>query len=145
MTKAQMFAVVKGIVKDFAYENEDATFGDENELTADDVLAFLDNEIELVNKRNSRKGTNKKTEANKAVKEAIVEVLEGSDKALTVTEITKTDTIQAFATEDKPVSNAKITALLTQLRKEGLVKREYEKKVAYFSLGKEDDEDTPEE
>ena len=66
MTKEQMFAVVKGIVKDFAYENEDATFGDENELTADDVLAFLDNEIELVNKRNSRKGTNKKTEANKA-------------------------------------------------------------------------------
>ena len=145
MTKAQMFAVVKGIVKDFAYENEGMTFGDESELTADDVLAFLDNEIELVNKRNSRKGTNKKTEANKAVKEAIVEVLEGSDKALTVTEITKTDTIQAFATEDKPVSNAKITALLTQLRKEGLVKREYEKKVAYFSLGKEDDEDTPEE
>ena len=145
MTKAQMFAVVKGIVKDYAYENDDVTFGEDNEITAYDVLSFLDNEIELVNKRNSRKGTNKKTEANKAVKEAIVEVLEGSDKALTVTEITKTDTIQAFSTEDKPVSNAKITALLTQLRKDGLVKREYDKKVAYFSLGKEEDEDTPEE
>ena len=141
MTKAQMFAVVR----DFVSANEDLlTDGlDENELTADEVVAFLNNEIELVNKRNSRKGTNKKTEANKAVKDAIVAVLEGSDKALTVTEITKTDTIQAFATEDKPVSNAKITALLTQLRKEGLVKREYVKKVAYFSLGKE--EDTSEE
>lgn len=135
MTKAQMFTVVR----DFVSANEEilADGLDENELTTDEVIAFLNNEIKLVNKRNSRKGTNKKTEANKAVKEAIVAVLEGSDKALTVTEITKTDTIQAFATEDKPVSNAKITALLTQLRKEGLVKREYEKKVAYFSLGTE--------
>lgn len=135
MTKAQMFTVIR----DFVSANEEilADGLDENELTTDEVIAFLNNEIELVNKRNSRKGTNKKTEANKAVKETIVAVLEGSDKALTVTEITKTDAIQTFATEDKPISNAKITALLTQLRKEGFVKREYDKKVAYFSLGTE--------
>lgn len=137
MTKAQMFAVVKDFVsasgEGFLPVNG---LEDVDEISVTDVVDFLQNEIDLVNKRNSRKGTSKKSKENEPIKAAIVDVLaEGG--ALTVTEITKTDAIQAFSTDEKAVSNAKVTALLTQLRKEGKVKREYDKKVAYFSLGAE--------
>jgi hypothetical protein len=65
---------------------------------------------------------------------------------MTTAEITNNDKIQAFSTEDKAISGNKVTALLVQLRKAGLVKREYVKKVAYFSLGNENEgEDTSED
>lgn len=145
MTKAQMFAVVK----DFVSASGEGTLPvngveDVTDVSVTDVVDFLQNEIDLVNKRNSRKGTSKKSKENEPIKAAILEVLTDS-KPLTVTEITKDDAIQAFSTDEKAISNPKVSALLVQLRKEGLVKREYEKKVAYFSLGTEEaDEDTAE-
>ena len=137
MTKAQMFAVVKDFVS-ASGEGSLPVNGleDVDEVSVTDVVDFLQNEIDLVNKRNSRKGTSKKSKENEPIKAAIIDVLlEGG--ALTVTEITKTDAIQAFSTDEKAVSNAKVTALLTQLRKEGKVKRDYDKKVALFSVGAE--------
>lgn len=138
MTKKEMFTVIRNY-----FENTADVFvpiDNTETIPKDDVLAFIDKEVELLDKRNSYKSkSNKRAEANQPIKDAIVEVLTKTEKdeGLTVSEITKTPEIQAFNTEGKVVSGNKVTALLVQLRKDGIVKREYVKKVAYFSLGKE--------
>ena len=144
MTKKEMFTAIAGLVDENNLEILDE-LGD-TVVSTMGIIDFLRKEIALVDKRNSYKSkTNKKVEANKPVKEAIVSYLATVNAPATTSEITDSDEVQSLATEDKPITKNKVTALITQLRKEGLVKREYVKKVAYFSLGKEDDEDTPEE
>ena len=143
MTKATMFGVIKDFVKASAIATIPA--GDED-VSFEDAIEFLDKEIALVNKRNNRKsGTSKKSKANEPIKDAIVEVLSNANAPMTTAEITNSDEVQAFSTEDKAISSNKVTALLTQLRKAGLVKREYVKKVAYFSLGSEIEDATEDE
>lgn len=144
MTKATMFGVIKDFVKASAITT--IPTGDED-VSYEDAIKFLDKEIELVNKRNSKKsGSSKKSKENEPIKDAIVEVLTEADEPMTTAEITNADKVQAFGTEDKAISSNKVTALLVQLRKAGLVKREYVKKVAYFSLGNENEgEDSTED
>lgn len=144
MTKAAMFEVIKEFVKASAISTSPEGY---EEATIEDAIQFLDKEIELVNKRNSKKsGSSKKAKENEPIKEAILEVLSDSSDPMTTAEITTADKVQAFGTDDKAISSNKVTALLVQLRKAGLVKREYVKKVAYFSLGNENEgEDTTED
>ena len=144
MTKKEMFTALINLANENNLEVLDelgdtvvSTFG---------IVDFLKNEIALLDKRNSYKSkSNKRAEANQPIKDAIVEVLTNSDKGLTVSEIAKAPEVQAFSTEDKAISGNKVTALLVQLRKDGIVKREYVKKVAYFSLGKEEVEEDAED
>ena len=144
MTKKEMFTELINLANENNLEILDelgdtvvSTFG---------IVDFLKNEIALLDKRNSYKSkSNKRAEANQPIKDAIVEVLTNSDKGLTVSEIAKAPEVQAFSTEDKAISGNKVTALLVQLRKDGIVKREYVKKVAYFSLGKEEVEEDAED
>lgn len=144
MTKATMFEAIKDFVKASAITTVPS--GDE-EVFFEDAIQFLDKEIALVNKRNSKKnGSSKKAKENEPIKDAIVEVLTEADEPMTTAEITNADKVQAFGTDDKAISSNKVTALLVQLRKAGLVKREYVKKVAYFSLGNENEgEDSTED
>jgi len=108
MTKVEMFEAIKAVVVDNA-----------------EMVDFINHEIELVQKRNSRKlskPTKKQTE-NLAIKEAIKDMLANAD-GMTATEV-------ATAVN---VSPAKATALLTQLVKAEEIKRTVEKKVARFSI-----------
>lgn len=108
MTKVEMFEAIKAVVVDNA-----------------EMVDFINHEIELVQKRNSRKSskpTKKQTE-NLAIKEAIKEMLTNAE-SMTATEV-------ASAVN---VSPAKATALLTQLVKAEEVKRTVDKKVARFSI-----------
>lgn len=108
MTKVEMFEAIKTVVVDNA-----------------EMVDFINHEIELVQKRNSRKSskpTKKQTE-NLAIKEAIKEMLTNAE-SMTATEV-------ASAVN---VSPAKATALLTQLVKAEEVKRTVDKKVARFSI-----------
>ena len=108
MTKVEMFEAIKAVVVDNA-----------------EMVDFINHEIELVQKRNSRKSskpTKKQTE-NLAIKEAIKDMLANAD-GMTATEV-------ATAVN---VSPAKATALLTQLVKAEEIKRTVEKKVARFSI-----------
>ena len=144
MTKATMFEVIK----DFVKASATATIPVKDEdVSINDAVQFLDKEIALVNKRNNKKsGSSKKAKENEPIKDAILEVLGEADDLMTTAEITNADKVQAFGTEDKAISSNKVTALLVQLRKAGLVKREYVKKVAYFSLGNENEgEDSTED
>ena len=91
-----------------------------------EIVAFVKHEIELLDKKNTyaSKRASKKQEANESIKDAILNVLTNSDKAMTATEI-------ATAID---VSVNKASALLTQLKEDNSVTREVIKRKAYFSV-----------
>lgn len=102
----------------------------ENELFA----STIKHEIELLdNKRTS--GSTKltaKQKENEEIKNVIVSVLEKNGNPMTVTQLMKTDELSDH-------SMNKLTALVTQLKKEHRIFRFVEKRVTYFRIPTEDD------
>lgn len=117
MTKREMFAEIRNLVSDNA-----------------EMVAFIDREIELLNRKASspRKPTATQVE-NAGFKENILEALESADKPVSIRELCE------ICPSLEGLTNQRITHLLTDLRKAGKVARNYVKKVAYFSLGSEEE------
>ena len=110
ITKKEMFTMIKAQVKDNA-----------------EMVAFIDHEIELLDKRASNKKATKTQEANVGIKSTILAVLEGG-KSMTVTEM------QGASAELGELSNQKVSALVRQLVEAGKVVKTIDKKVSRFSL-----------
>ena len=110
ITKKEMFTMIKAQVKDNA-----------------EMVAFIDHEIELLDKKASNKKATKTQEANVGIKSTILTVLEGA-KPMTVTEM------QGASAELGELSNQKVSALVRQLVEAGKVVKTIEKKVSRFSL-----------
>lgn len=110
ITKKEMFTMIKAQVKDNA-----------------EMVAFIDHEIELLEKKASNKKATKTQEANVGIKSTILAVLEGG-KSMTIT------AMQGANAELKALSNQKVSALVRQLMAEGLVEKSTEKKTSVFSL-----------
>lgn len=127
ITKAQKFTAIA----DFFNTNGEALTVNDEEFSVNDVVEFLNHEAEMATKRNSSKGMTKTQKENKPIKAAIVRILGDADTGMTVKELIATDDLSAYTPQ-------KISSLLTILRKEKKVRRDYTKKVAYFSLGSED-------
>ena len=89
---------------------------------------FVKHEMELLAKKNSaeKKPTAQQT-ANEAIKSAIVEAME-ANRLYTVTEIQKS------VDECAELSNQRVSALLRQLKDDGVIVRTEDKRKAYFSL-----------
>ena len=119
MTKKEMFAEIRKVVADNA-----------------EMVAFIDHEVELLNKKTSgsRKPTKTQVE-NDGFKADIISALAEVDKPVTIKELC------VVCEPIAELSNQRITHLLTDLRKDGKVARTYIKKVAYFSLGSEEQGD----
>ena len=115
MTKKETFAVIRGIVADNA-----------------ELVAFIDHEIELLNKKSSgsRKPTAKQVE-NEGFKADILKALENVAPPVSIKELYE------ICPSLEGLTNQRVTHLLTDLRKDGKVARTYVKKVAYFALGSE--------
>ena len=114
VTKRERFEQIKALVSDNA-----------------ELVAFIDHEIELLNKKNSRSGKPTKTQVeNESIKAQIISVLERINKPVTVTQL-------LAESEFAGLSNQRVSALLTQLRKNGKVVRTVEKKVAFYSIADE--------
>ena len=99
-----------------------------DELHNEELVAFIDHEIELLDKRNSSKtGKMTKTQTeNIGIKEEILEVLNTSEKPMTATEVMKSIS--------GDYSLNKVSALLTQmLNKDNTVERTEVKGKAYFT------------
>ena len=95
------------------------------------LVAFIEHGVELLTKKNSRSGKPTKTQVeNETIKAQIISVLERVGKPMTVTQL-------LAESELTGLSNQKVSALLTQLRKSGEVVRTIEKKVAFYSLADE--------
>ena len=91
-----------------------------------EIVDFCNHEIELLNKKNasaSKKAT--KTQiANEGIKNDILDVLKGSDTAMTATQIA----------DAMGLSVNKVSALLTQLKEDNSIVREVVKRKAFFSV-----------
>ena len=110
ITKKEMFTMIKAQVKDNA-----------------EMVAFIDHEIELLDKKASNKKATKTQEANVGIKSTILAVLEGG-KSMTVTEM------QGASAELGELSNQKVSALVRQLVEVGKVVKTIDKKVSRCSL-----------
>ena len=103
------------------------------EISANEIFkAYLENEKALLEKKASnRKATKTQTE-NVSIKATILTVLEDFNKPMTITDIQS-------ANEDlKALSNQKISALVKQLKDNGLVVKSVEKGKSLFSLAPTD-------
>lgn len=116
MTKRDYFNILRN-----AYPTSAADY--------DSVVAFIDHELELLDRKNSviRKPTAKQA-ANESVKALILDHMEVGKR------YTITDMLKEFPFEEE-FTNQRVSALVRQLLLENKVIREEEKGKAYFSVG----------
>lgn len=112
MTKREMFTEIRNIVAD----NEE-------------MVAFIDHEIELLERKsNSTKKPTKTQVENDGFKAEIVAYLTEVDTPKTIKELqTKIPSISGL-------TNQRITHMLTDLVKAGTLTKEYVKKTPYYSV-----------
>jgi hypothetical protein len=115
MTKREYFAILKAMVEQSDMDNKEG------------AIAFIDHEVELLNKKSAKSGETKTQKENAEIlvkiKAALVEV----GKPVTITEL------QGASAEMAQYSNQKLSALLKKLVDNGEVVKTTEKKKSYFS------------
>lgn len=111
LTKKDYFALIREIVID----NED-------------LVAFIDHEVELITKKNSSKGQTKVQVENEGIMEVIVAELKTIGRAVTISEL------QAESEALAGYSNQKLSALLKKLVDTDKVVKTVDKKKSYFSV-----------
>lgn len=118
ITKKEMFAQIREAVADNA-----------------DMVAFIDHEIELLQKKSGSKKPTATQVANEKLKATILEVLKGAD-AVTVEDTDGMTASEVLAGSDEfaGLSNQKITALLRQLVLDGSVIKVTDGKKTLFKL-----------
>ncbi len=111
-TKREMFTAIRAIVAD----NEE-------------MVAFIDHEIELLNRKSASPKKPTKTQIeNEGYKADIVAYLTSADAPKTIKEM------QADISSLAGLTNQRITHMLTDLVKSETVRKDYVKKVPYFSI-----------
>ena len=93
-----------------------------------DVLEKLEKIKASFEKKSASKKVTEKQEKNGEYKDRIVEILTDAGKALTIQDI------QAEEEDFAEFNTSKMSALLSQLRKDGKIVRTYDKKKAYFTV-----------
>ena len=112
MTKKEMFVEIRNAV-----------------MGNDEMVAFIDHEIELLNRKSvSVKKPTKVQLENTAFKADIVEYLTVADAPKSIKEL------QSEVASVTTLTNQRITHLLTDLVKAGTLTKEYVKKTPYYSL-----------
>lgn len=114
ITKKEMFGRLIEIVEGANIEDTDA------------VVEFLNHEIELVSKK--RNGQTKTQKENEKLVEVVFEGIANAGRPVTVTELFK-------AVESDEIKSAqKVSALVKKLVDAGRIRREEDKKRAYFTI-----------
>lgn len=111
LTKRDYFSRLRGIV---ANDSE--------------LVAFIDHELELLDRKNSSKGQTKTQKENELVKEVIVAELSRIGSPVTITDM------QTASEKLAEYSNQKLSALLKQLVESKDVVKTTDKKKSYFSV-----------
>lgn len=117
MTKKEMFAMVQAVVENATVENKA------------EMIAFIEHEIELLNKKSSKSGQTKTQKENEILKEQLLSAFAEMEKPVTISEFQELS--------EEPVanlSNQKLSALLNQLVKAEKMVKTIEKKKSHFSL-----------
>lgn len=93
----------------------------------EDFKAFIEREIELLNKKRSNSKPTKTQIENEKIKEKILITFEKIDEPVTITELAKMDGLTEY-------SNQKLSVLCHQLVDEHKVVNTKVKKVSYFKI-----------
>lgn len=93
----------------------------------EEFKAFIEREIELLNKKRSNSKPTKTQKENEKIKEKILVALEKVDEPVTITELAKMDGLTEY-------SNQKLSVLSHQLVDEHKVVNTKVKKVSYFKI-----------
>lgn len=93
----------------------------------EDFKAFIEREIELLNKKRSNSKPTKTQIENEKIKEKILIAFEKIDEPVTITELAKMDGLTEY-------SNQKLSVLCHQLVDEHKVVNTKVKKVSYFKI-----------
>ena len=125
MTKKENFAVIREIVSNLGLD-EFVTNDGSTTVHTDELLTFIDHEVELLSrKRSTSSKPTKRQVENEALKGRIAEVL--GDEGMTVT------AILGELNEDG-LTNQRVSALLTQMVKGGTAHKEIVKGRAMFTI-----------
>ena len=127
--KRDYFSAIRTVIE----ANPELRFGTEKfpEMPTADVLAFIDNELSLLN---SKSGALKKPtptqQANEVLKTELLAFLDAhADERFTCSNLQKVCPACA------ELSTPKISAVINQMVSDGLVVKETEKRVSYFKAG----------
>lgn len=93
----------------------------------EDFKAFIEREIELLNKKRSNSKPTKTQIENEKIKEKILEVLTDVNEVMTISELMTADDLENY-------SNQKLSVLCHQLVNEHKVVNTKVKKVSYFKI-----------
>lgn len=96
----------------------------------DEMVAFINHEIELLERKNSAKKATPQQEENNAIKVAMLDIM---TEPMTATQIM--DAVEPmFPNLERPLTNQRISALLRQLGDDGTqqINRFQKKRVTYF-------------
>ena len=118
MTKKEMFAMIMELAEVKANE---------------EMVAFIDHEIELLEKKASKSGQSRTQKENEVLIEQIFEALSIVEKPMTITEF------QGEFSDMAEYSNQKLSALLKKLVESGRVVKTIDKKKSYFSVATVED------
>ena len=100
-----------------------------------ELVAFVDHELELLAKKASGNTQTKAQKENVAVAEMLLEELAKAGTTTITDLMNSSNVIQNYILENgNKLSNQKISAIFTQLLKEGKITRVVEKKRSYFSI-----------
>lgn len=122
MTKKDWFKELRELVSNSEYGRKE------------DMLKFIDNEVELLTKKSSKSGSTKTQKENLEIMEKIISALSEMEEPVTITELQKRNEEMA------KYSNQKLSALLKKLSDEGenqRVVKTIDKKRSYFAIKKE--------
>lgn len=116
VTKKERFEMIKEIVLNAGLENEA------------EMVEFLDNEINLLNKKRASGAKTATQKENEVLVERLYGVLAEIGRPVTVSELQKENE------EFGAMSNQKVSALMKKLKDAGRVNKVDDKKKAYFSI-----------
>lgn len=117
MTKRDYFNGLLGVIENHK----------DNIENYEEFKAFIEREIELLNKKRSNSKPTKTQIENEKIKEKILIAFEKIDEPVTITELAKMDVLTEY-------SNQKLSVLCHQLVDEHKVVNTKVKKVSYFKI-----------
>ena len=118
VTKKERFEMIKEIVLNAGLDNEA------------EMIEFLDNEINLLNKKRASGAKTAKQKENEVLVERLYEVLAEIGRPVTVSELQAESEEFTIGT----MSNQRVSALMKKLTDAGKVTKTVDKKKSYFSI-----------
>ena len=113
-------------------------FAQLREVVADnpELVAFIDHEVELLNKKNSGNSQTKTQKENAVIAEMLVEELAKAGKPITITDLmNESEAIQNYVLENgNRLTNQKISAIFKQIGEANRIIKDTDKKKSYFSV-----------